>query len=168
VLPILAGTTVDFVNSDPLSHNVFSVSKPKRFNLGLYPAGQVRSVRFDKPGIVEVLCNVHLEMSAYIIVLKNPFFTTTSSDGTYRLENVPPGRHVVGCWRERGGIQRAEVSVSEGGVHTIDFTRERSRLRALPEPGADGISRLTFLLEPVDGTPAPPCCRAATEEGLFP
>lgn len=82
------GTTVEFPNSDPVSHNVFSISASKRFNLGLYPRGGKRQIKFEQPGVVELLCNVHLEMSGYIVVVKNPYFARTGSDGTYHIAGV--------------------------------------------------------------------------------
>ncbi|MGB9106015.1 MAG: plastocyanin/azurin family copper-binding protein, partial [Terriglobales bacterium] len=69
VLAIQVGTTVEFANSDPLAHNVFSISSPKRFNLGLYGRGTSRRMKFDQPGVVQLLCNVHQEMSAFIVVV---------------------------------------------------------------------------------------------------
>ena len=90
VLPVLAGTTVAFPNSDEVRHNVFSPSPPKRFNLGTYPRGVTRTVRFDKPGEVALLCNVHAETSAYVIVVETPYFAVTAKDGSYTIQNVPP------------------------------------------------------------------------------
>ncbi len=116
VLPIVVGTTVAFPNSDPLAHNVFSISPAKRFNLGLYGPGTVRSIRFDEPGVVELLCNVHQEMSAYIVVLKNPYFARPQSDGSFRIAGVPPGRHRVRWWHERLGEATREVEVTAAGV----------------------------------------------------
>lgn len=120
VLPIVAGTTVEFANSDPLSHNVFSISDTKRFNLGLYQKGAARQLRFDQPGVVQLLCNVHLEMSGFIVVLPNPYFARVNPDGTYRIAGVPPGRHRVRCWRETGAIEQT-VDVPATGTAKQDF-----------------------------------------------
>ena len=120
VLVILAGTTVDFTNSDPLLHNVFSISEAKRFNLGLYGRGTVRSIRFDQPGVVELLCNVHQEMSGYIVVLKNPFFAVATNGKKYRIENVPPGERRVRCWHPQLGENEVIVHVPENGNVTAD------------------------------------------------
>jgi plastocyanin len=120
VLPVLAGTTVEFANSDPLSHNVFSISEVKRFNLGLYRKGMVRQLRFDLPGVVQLLCNVHLEMSGFIVVLPNPYFARVNPDGTYRIAGVPAGRHRVRCWRETGEIEQT-VEVPSTGLAKQDF-----------------------------------------------
>ena len=122
VLVILVGTTVEFPNRDPLSHNVFSISDPKRFNLGLYSQGTVRRLKFDKPGVVELLCNVHLEMSGFIVVTKNPYFARSKTDGSYRIAGVPPGQHRLRCWHERFPAQERMVQVPEAGSVTVDFS----------------------------------------------
>ena len=121
VLPILAGTTVDFPNSDPVSHNVFSISATKRFNLGLYGRGMKRSIRFDQPGIVELLCNVHMEMSGYIVVLKNPYFAQAGADGDFRIQGVPAGRHRLRCWSENSPVQEEEIDVPSEGTVNVNF-----------------------------------------------
>lgn len=125
VLVIQVGTSVEFPNSDPVSHNVFSISEAKRFNLGMYPRGTLRRLRFDQPGVVELLCNVHMEMSAYIVVVKNPFFAQSGSDGTYRIEGVPAGRHRLRCWHERLPVQERTVEVPESGAVTVNFLMGR-------------------------------------------
>ena len=90
VLAIVAGTTVDFPNSDPTYHNVFSLSKTQRFDLGRYAAGRSKAVRFDQPGIVRVFCDIHSHMSAFILVFAHRYFAVTDEDGRYRIDNVPP------------------------------------------------------------------------------
>lgn len=121
ILPILVGTTVDFPNDDPFGHNVFSISAAKRFNLGLYPQGRVPTVLFDKPGIVTVMCNVHPNMSAYIVVLKTPFYAVPRPDGHFVIRNVPSGTRLVRCWSEDGRIQERRVSLVPGTVQPVDF-----------------------------------------------
>jgi plastocyanin len=120
VLPVVAGTTVDFPNDDPVSHNVFSISETKRFNLGLYGRRMKRSIRFDQPGIVELLCNVHMEMSGYIVVLKNPYFAKTAADGSFRISGVPGGRHRLRCWHEQLPAQEQEIDVPNEGVVSVN------------------------------------------------
>lgn len=121
VLVVQVGTTVEFANSDPLSHNVFSISDAKRFNLGLYSRGAVRQLKFDKPGVVDLLCNVHLEMSGYVVVVKNPYFARTESGGNFRIPNVPAGEHRMRCWHERYPAQERVVRVPETGSVNLDF-----------------------------------------------
>ncbi len=126
VLPILVGTTVDFPNSDPLLHNVFSISEAKRFNLGLYGRGTVRRMTFDKPGVVELLCNVHLEMSGFIVVLTNPYFARTDASGSFRIADVPPGPHRMRCWHERLPAPERTVDVPSSGSVNLDFVMEKA------------------------------------------
>ena len=91
VLPVVAGTTVDFTNSDDIQHNVFSPSKSAgAFDLGSYSRGEMRSVTMSEPGDVLVLCNIHMEMEAHILVVRDPFFALTDADGRYRIADVPP------------------------------------------------------------------------------
>ena len=116
VLAIQAGATVEFANNDPLAHNVFSISSPKRFNLGLYGRGTSRRVKFDQPGVVQLLCNVHQEMSAFIVVVKNPYFTRTDKDGSFRIENVPSGRHRLRVWHEGIDERSYDVEVATTGL----------------------------------------------------
>ena len=116
VLPIQVGTTVEFANSDPLAHNVFSISSTKRFNLGLYGRGTSRRVKFDQPGVVQLLCNVHQEMSAFIVVVKSPYFARTAADGSFRIDNVPAGRHRVRIWHEAMDEHSYDVEVAAAGI----------------------------------------------------
>lgn len=129
VLPVLVGTTVDFHNGEEpsggraINHNIFSPSSTARFDLGTYGYGLSRSVTFDKPGVVTLLCNVHPEMCAYILVLETPYFTLTDREGSYRLEGVPPGRYVLKAWHPLLRPDSREVVVSgEAGV-TFDLKR---------------------------------------------
>jgi plastocyanin len=122
VLVIQAGTTVEFPNSDPVSHNIFSISEAKRFNLGLYSRGTMRRIKFDRPGVVGLLCNVHLEMAAYIVVVKNPYFAQAGFDGTYWIDDIPAGRHRVRCWHERFPAQERTVQAPETGSVRVDFS----------------------------------------------
>ncbi len=125
ILPVLVGTTVSFPNSDEVRHNVFSPSPPKRFNLGTYPRGVTRTVTFDKPGEVALLCNVHAEMSAYVIVVESPYFAVTTKDGSYTIKNVPPGKYVLKAWHERLKSQTKEIEVRGDAPVTVDFELSR-------------------------------------------
>ena len=122
VLPILVGTTVDFPNRDNLFHNVFSYSQPKEFDLGRYPTGTMKSVRFDKPGVVRVYCDIHSHMNATILILENPYFAVPDDQGAFTIKNVPPGTYTVKFWcgRELAGTQ--SVSVKAGDAVNVNFT----------------------------------------------
>jgi plastocyanin len=121
VLAITTGTSVDFPNSDNFYHNVFSLSKPKRFDLGRYAAGRSQSVRFDRPGIVRVFCDIHSHMNAFILVFGHPFFAVTDADGRYRIGNVPPGTYSVIAWNEGTWAEPRPVTVPDGGSAELDF-----------------------------------------------
>jgi plastocyanin len=121
VLAVTTGTLVDFPNSDKFYHNVFSLSKPKRFDLGRYPVGRSESVRFDRPGIVRVFCDIHSHMNAFILVFGHPFFAMTDADGRYRIENVPPGTYSIVAWNEGTPSDPKTVTVPEGGSAEVDF-----------------------------------------------
>ena len=122
VLAVTVGTTVDFTNSDRTYHNVFSLSKPRRFDLGRYAAGQSKSVRFDRPGVVRVFCEIHSHMSAFILVFAHRFFATTDADGRYRIDNVPPGAYTIVAWNDGEARETRTVRVGEdGGVLEQDF-----------------------------------------------
>jgi len=122
VLAITVGTTVDFPNSDKFYHNVFSLSKTRPFDLGRYATGSSKSVRFDRPGIVRVFCDIHSHMNAFILVFSHPFFALTDGDGRYRIENVPPGTYGVIAWNEGNASESKPVSVPDGGLAEQDFT----------------------------------------------
>jgi plastocyanin len=122
VLAITTGTTVDFPNSDRFYHNVFSLSKTKTFDLGRYAAGHSRPVRFDRPGIVRVFCDIHSHMNAFILVFSHPFFALTDGDGRYHIDNVPAGTYGVIAWNEGTQSETKSVTVPDGGVAELDFT----------------------------------------------
>jgi plastocyanin len=127
VLCVLAGSTVSFPNKDDMFHNVFSLSKTKAFDLGLYGPGQEKTVTFEKTGLVKIYCNIHENMKAYILVLGNPYFTLTDKEGRYRLRDVPPGTYALVCWyhgpegKEQIVTQDKRVTVGAKAASPVDF-----------------------------------------------
>lgn len=123
VLPVVAGTTVDFVNSDDVLHNVFSPDQcSDKMNLGTWPKGQVRTYTFKNPGCQAVmLCNVHPEMEAWVLTLETPYFAVSSADGKYEIKNVPPGKYTLKIWHEKLKGQEVQIEVPEKGEAKADF-----------------------------------------------
>jgi len=154
VMPILVGTKVDFPNNDSVSHNVFSTSKAKKFNLGSYGIGETQSMVFDKTGVISLLCNVHAEMSAFILALKNPYFAVTDKEGKFSIPNdkamkaaqvsktykdLPAGKYILRTWHERLKTVTKEVTVPEKGEVQIELnlTRGRPARKLYPEKKKD-------------------------------
>jgi plastocyanin len=115
VLAIVAGTTVDFPNNDQTYHNVFSLSATKPFDLGRYAQGRSKSIKFDRPGIVRVFCDIHSHMSAFILVFAHRHFAVTDDEGRYRLDNVPPGTYTVVAWNEAAPSESRRVVIPDAG-----------------------------------------------------
>ena len=122
VLAVTTGTTVEFPNSDRIFHNVFSMSKTHPFDLGRYAVGHSKSIKFDRPGIVRVFCDIHSHMSAFILVFSHPFFSVTDAAGHYRIDNVPPGTYTVVAWNEGVTSESRTVVVGDGSVAESDFS----------------------------------------------
>jgi plastocyanin len=121
VLAVTVGTIVDFPNSDNTYHNVFSLRAP-RFDLGRYAAGRSKSVRFDRPGIVRVFCEIHSHMNAFILVFNHRYFAVTSADGRYQINRVPSGKYTLVAWNEGAIRESRQVVISEdGGAVEADF-----------------------------------------------
>jgi plastocyanin len=122
VTAIQVGTEVHFPNQDDVFHNLFSLSDPKKFNLGRYPPGQSESEVFNAPGVVRLFCDIHSEMSAVILVLETPFFTRPAADGSYQIPNLPAGTHAVIAWHDRAPPDTVLVTVADGRVAQADFS----------------------------------------------
>jgi plastocyanin len=122
VLPVVAGTTVEWPNYDDILHNVFSFSEAKQFDLGLYKSPEVKQVTFDKPGRVDVFCSIHTRMSCIVLVLENPFYAATNERGKYSITNVPAGTYKLKAWHERLPSRMQEITVPENGEVKADFT----------------------------------------------
>jgi plastocyanin len=124
IMVVQQGTTVEFLNSDTVQHNVFwtAIGSDKKLghNLGTWPKGEKRSFTFDKPGVVPMLCNVHPEMAGYLVVSPTPYFAETDDSGAYKIKDVPDGSYTVTVWHEGAKNQSKPVTVTGGGK--ADFT----------------------------------------------
>jgi plastocyanin len=124
IMVIQQGTTVDFLNSDTVQHNVFwtAIGSDKKagHNLGTWPKGEKRSFTFDKAGVAPVLCNVHPDMAGYIVISPTPYFAETDDSGTYKIKDVPDGSYSLVVWHEGAKNQSKPITVSGGGK--ADFT----------------------------------------------
>jgi plastocyanin len=122
VVAVPLGSVVEFPNDDPLFHNVFSLSRAKDFNLGRYPRGQTKEVRFDRPGIVKVFCDIHSHMTATVMVFNHPWFAVPDAGGRYDLPDLPAGDREITAWHERLGETTTRVRIEPGRGATADFT----------------------------------------------
>jgi plastocyanin len=139
ILPIPVGALVHFPNNDKVNHNIFSLSRTKKFNLGSYKPGESKTVLFDKPGIVELRCDVHAEMAAYIMVMKNPYFAVTDDQGRFEIpdskhleqngikgiKDLPAGNYVLKIWHEKLKPQKQMVTIPENGDVSVEITTTR-------------------------------------------
>jgi plastocyanin len=127
ILIVQQGTTVEFLNSDTVQHNAFwtaiSGDKKAGHNLGTWPKGEKRPFTFAKPGVVPVLCNVHPEMTGYVIVSPTPYFAETDDSGNYKIKDVPDGSYTVTAWHEGAKNQSKPVTVSGGAKADFTFTK---------------------------------------------
>jgi len=121
VLPVPAGSVVEFPNADEIYHNVFSLSRSYAFDLGRYPRGTSRSVRFDEPGVVKVFCHIHSDMSGVVLVLPNRYFAVPDEKGRLRIDGIPPGEYTVVGWHERAPRTTRTVRVREGETTHVRF-----------------------------------------------
>ncbi len=121
VLAVQVGTVVEFPNNDKTFHNVFSTSEAKKFDLGLYLPGKSRSVTFDRAGVVQILCNVHPSMEAYVVVKRRSYFVVTDSRGNYSLSGVPLGKYRLEVWHPEFGTREVPFElVREDEVLALD------------------------------------------------
>jgi plastocyanin len=149
ILAIASGTFVDFPNEDPIFHSAFSSYDAQIFDVGLYAPGSSRSVQFTRPGIVRVFCNIHSSMSAVIVVLSTPYFSTTVRDGTFQIPNVPPGEYQLTAFHERAteatlnalarrvtveqsALALSPIVISEAGFLQMPHNNKYGRVYASP------------------------------------
>jgi plastocyanin len=132
VMVIPAGSTISFSNHDPFNHNVFSLSEENPFDLGLYGRGETRSVRFTRPGIMRVYCNVHAQMSGLVVVRDNPYFIQPGGDGSFTLPAVPAGDYELHLWHERAPEVTRPLSVPAGGIRDLALELDARGYRFKP------------------------------------
>jgi plastocyanin len=127
IVVVQQGTTVDFLNSDNVAHNVFwtAVGSDKKagHNLGTWPKGEKRAFTFDKPGVVPLLCNVHPEMAGYLVVTPTPYSAETDDAGNYKIKDVPDGSYTLVVWHEGAKSQSKPVTVAGGGKADFALTK---------------------------------------------
>jgi plastocyanin len=121
IVAVPVGATVSFPNMDPIFHNIFSLSKPKSFDLGSYDKGETRNVYFPKAGIVEIYCHLHPNMAATVVVTPNRWYAQSDRSGEYRIPDVPPGRYTIVAWHRSAGFFRKSIVVEAGQDSTADF-----------------------------------------------
>ena len=121
VVAITRGSIVDFPNADPFFHDVFSLSRSGTFDLGSYPRGQTKSHPFRQTGLIKVYCHLHSHMTASIMVFDHPFFTIPKADGTFSIDDVPPGSYKVSAWHERIGENTQSVRIDAGRPAEVQF-----------------------------------------------
>jgi plastocyanin len=121
VLAVRTGSIVDFPNNDRIYHNVFSLSPTRRFDLGRYAVGRSKAVRFDRPGVVRVFCDIHSHMNAFIVVFAHRFFVVPQPDGEYVLPPVPPGTYTVSGWYEGEVRASRQITVGTGDTAVVDI-----------------------------------------------
>ena len=130
VLAVPLGSTVEFPNDDPISHNLFSLSSASTFDLGLYRKGAGKSQKFTTPGLINVYCNVHPTMSAVIHVMPTPYYAFADAAGNYSIRDVPAGKYKVVAWNEQGGQTSTFVDVGAAGAANVALTLDSSNYKA--------------------------------------
>jgi plastocyanin len=118
---VVKGTTVEFPNEDKVFHNVFSTSRPARFDLGLYRSGTSKSVQFKREGVVDVFCNIHPEMWSRVLVVPTTLFAATDASGKFRIDGVPAGTHSIVAWHPNGAKVSGKVTIERGKAATLTF-----------------------------------------------
>jgi plastocyanin len=146
VVAVPAGSTVNFPNEDPIAHNLFSLTPGNTFDLGLYRRGPGKPHTFNAPGVVNIYCNVHPNMSAVVHVMSTPYYGFTDANGNYSFD-VPPGKYRVTAWNEQGGTVAADIEVGAAGIPnapllTIDSrnfrqTKHKNKFGQTYKPGRD-------------------------------
>jgi plastocyanin len=136
VVAIPVGSKIDFRNDDPYYHNVFSLTDTQPFDTGLYASGLSYGQSFDRPGAVEILCNIHAAMVGYVVVVDTPYYTQPRSNGSFLLRNVPPGRYELSAWHEASAnVIKQRIHLQAAGAQgvTVKIPSDRKPLIAVPD-----------------------------------
>jgi len=121
MVAVPVGSSVSFPNSDPVFHNVFSLSKVRQFDLGVYPAGESRTVKFNTAGVVQVYCHLHPDMNAAIFVVPNGWYLQPDDHGAFTFSHIPPGEYQVVVWHKSAGFFRKQIQVLPGGSTKVSM-----------------------------------------------
>ena len=148
VLPIPVGSSVEFPNDDLIFHNVFSLSRPGPFDLGLYRAGPTRSLTFTSAAVYRVFCNIHPQMSAFVLSLPTPYFAQADASGAYQLD-VPAGRYRITAWSERSSPVSVEVTVANAEVSAAEMTLDESQFLQVQHQNKFGQEYFSMAYEPM-------------------
>jgi hypothetical protein len=111
VLAVSTGSTVRFPNNDRVLHNIFSFRDGKKFDLGLYPVGQARGVKFDRAGISRLFCNIHPGIAAFVVVVDSPYYAVTDREGAFSLVGVPAGQYTYHAWKPGATTISGKVAI---------------------------------------------------------
>ena len=123
---VTTGSTIDFPNQDPFTHNVFSTTPGSSFDLGSYGSGKGKSNEFKKPGAIPIYCNVHAKMTAYVVVVGTPWYTQAGNDGRWEIPKVPAGKYTMTAWHERSAPSVSEVDVPAAGLASLETKLDAS------------------------------------------
>jgi len=134
MIAVPVGSTVTFPNFDPLFHNVFSLSAAKSFDLGIYKNGETRDVTFQKEGLIRLGCNLHANMSAYVVVVGTPHYAVTDPGGNFRFRSLAPGTYKLRAWTQDSGAPLTQTIEIRPGENSINLSVPRG---APPAPGTD-------------------------------
>ncbi len=138
VSAVVVGTTIAFPNDDRIFHNVFSMSRAMKFDLGLYKSGTSKSVVATREGIVDIYCNIHPGMVAKVLVLPNAYFAITDKEGSFAIDGLPPGTYSLVAWQAGGEPYRGQVTINASGTTHLDIEMKVGRRRAEAHTRKDG------------------------------
>jgi len=140
-LAVAAGQRVAMPNDDLIYHNVFSYSRPNDFDLGIYPAGESRTVPFAHPGVVKIYCSIHESMNGTVFVAPTPWFTVAASDGTFTLRGLPAGSQRLKTWNEKLPDTQHEITVPASGELTVELSLLPQTKQATLQPSQTSMHR---------------------------